>query len=180
MNSILYLISDEYIQYLNKKDPTVMLNKTALERTYHRKYIGIIKELNNHKYFVPLSSPKDNDYVLVNNKKQIKKDNFTTIFIKNKNVLYGKLKFNCMIPVPKTEISKYDLNDEGDLKYKILVFNEIEFLRANREKIEKKAINLYEAKTSSKVIPDKKQNILRYTVDFKSLEKYCDEWNCSC
>ncbi len=50
-------ISDEYIKYLQNSEPHVMSNKID-ERTYHRKYIGIIEELNGFKYFVPLSSPK--------------------------------------------------------------------------------------------------------------------------
>ena len=44
-------ISDEYIKYLQNSEPHVMSNKID-ERTYHRKYIGIIEELNGFKYFV--------------------------------------------------------------------------------------------------------------------------------
>ena len=55
------LITDEYIDYLRKTEPRVMSNKAG-ERIYHRKYLGIIEELNGHKYFIPLSSPKPKDY----------------------------------------------------------------------------------------------------------------------
>lgn len=44
------LITDEYIDYLRKTEPRVMSNKAG-ERVYHRKYLGIIQELNGHKYF---------------------------------------------------------------------------------------------------------------------------------
>ncbi|MBQ9205453.1 MAG: type III toxin-antitoxin system ToxN/AbiQ family toxin [Treponema sp.] len=42
-------ITDEYIAYLQKTEPKVMSNKQN-ERTYHRKYIGIIEELGGFKY----------------------------------------------------------------------------------------------------------------------------------
>ena len=56
-----YTITDEYIDYLSKKNPHVMSNKLET-RTYHRKYVGILTEINGFKYFVPMSSPKDKDY----------------------------------------------------------------------------------------------------------------------
>mgnify|MGYP003338948517 FL=1 len=56
------IISDEYIDYLHKLEPKVMLNKEKIERTYHRKYLGLIQKINGHKYFIPLSSPKPKDY----------------------------------------------------------------------------------------------------------------------
>ena len=37
-------ITDEYIQYLQKAEPHVMSNKID-ERTYHRKYVGIVEKL---------------------------------------------------------------------------------------------------------------------------------------
>ena len=51
------LITDEYIDYLRKTEPRVMSNKAG-ERIYHRKYLGIIEELNGHKYFVRQNSEK--------------------------------------------------------------------------------------------------------------------------
>ncbi len=43
--NIFYIVSDEYIAYLSKSESRVMKNKPE-ERTYHRKYVGIITELN--------------------------------------------------------------------------------------------------------------------------------------
>lgn len=37
-------ITDEYVQYLQKAEPHVMSNKID-ERTYHRKYVGIVEKL---------------------------------------------------------------------------------------------------------------------------------------
>ena len=45
------LITDEYIDYLRKTEPRVMSNKAG-ERIYHRKYLGIIEELDSVKVFL--------------------------------------------------------------------------------------------------------------------------------
>lgn len=162
-------ITDEYISYLRKAEPRVMSNKQN-ERTYHRKYIGIIEELGGFKYFVPLSLPKPRDY-LPNG--TIRKDSLTTIYIKDSKNLFAKLRFNNMIPVPESEIINFDLNDEGDLRYKLIVYNELYFLRQNGSKIEKTAKNLYNAKKNQSNEPDYKQAILSVTVDFAKLEALC-------
>ena len=60
-DNIFYIVSDEYVEYLLKIENHVMQNKPQ-ERTYHRKYVGILTEINGFKYFVPMSSPKDKDY----------------------------------------------------------------------------------------------------------------------
>ncbi|MCR5612918.1 type III toxin-antitoxin system ToxN/AbiQ family toxin [Treponema sp.] len=162
-------ITDEYISYLRKIEPRVMSNKQN-ERTYHRKYIGIIEELNGFKYFVPLSSPKQKDYT---ENGTIRKDSLTTIYIKDKKNLFASLKFNNMIPVPEHEIINFDLNDEGDFKYKLIVYNELYFIRQNSAKIEKTAHNLYNAKKNQKNESEYKQAVLNVTLDFEQLEQLC-------
>ena len=161
-------ITDEYIQYLQKAEPHVMSNKID-ERTYHRKYVGIVEELNGFKYFVPLSSPKTKDY----ENGKIRKDSLITIYIKDSKNLFATLRFNNMIPVPESEIINFNLNDEGDLKYKLIVFNELYFIRQNSTKIEKTASNLYKAKVNQSKEPAFKQPILNVTLDFLKLEELC-------
>ena len=48
-DNIFYTVSDEYISYLLKIDNHVMQNKPE-ERTYHRKYVGILTQINDYKY----------------------------------------------------------------------------------------------------------------------------------
>lgn len=60
-DSIFFIVSYDYIDYLLKIENHVMKNKPE-ERTYHRKYVGILTEINGFKYFVPMSSPKNKDY----------------------------------------------------------------------------------------------------------------------
>ncbi len=164
-----YTITDEYIDYLSKKNPHVMSNKLET-RTYHRKYVGLVTELNGHKYFVPMSSPKDVDY-LPNG--EIKKDSLIKIYMRSKKVLYGTIRFNYMIPVPPSELQKVTVNTEGDLKYKVLMQSEYFFINANRDKIEKTAVRLHKMRTTYN--PDLNKNkLMEITLDFITLEKMCD------
>ena len=166
-----YTITDEYIDYLSKENPHVMSNKQET-RIYHRKYIGLVTELKGHKYFVPMSSPKDIDF-LPNG--EIKKDSLIKIYMHSKKVLYGTIRFNYMIPVPASELEEVTVNDEGDFKYKILMQSEYFFINANREKIEKTAVRLYKMRTTYD--PSKNKNkLMEITLDFTSLEKMCDEY----
>ena len=164
---LFYIVSDRYISYLQKSEPRVMSNKEGV-RTYHRKYLGVITQLNGFNYYIPLSSPKEKDY---NKAGKIKQDSAITIYIRNKDKLYGTLRFNSMIPVPETEIIKYDLNDEGDLRYKMLVLNELYFVRSNVARIEKTAKDLYEQKLAQDSEAASQNHNLFLTLDFKQLEQ---------
>ena len=168
------IISDKYIAYLRKTEPQVMMNKELPERTYHRKYLGLIQDINGHKFFIPMSSPKDKDFDSRTGK--IKKDSIITIYMRSSQKLYGTLRFNNMIPVPESEIVAYDLNDEGDLKYKMLVLNELYFVRANQQKIEKTALNLYKAKLSKNNQNPGLEKLLKIVLDFENLEHLCDSF----
>ncbi|MBP5438231.1 MAG: type III toxin-antitoxin system ToxN/AbiQ family toxin [Treponema sp.] len=163
------VISDKYIEYLRKTETRVMSNK-ADSRIYHRKYLGIIEKLNSFNYFIPLSSPKQKDYT---QNGKIKNDSLITIYIKDSKRLYGTLRFNNMIPVPESEIENYDLNDEGDFKYKLIVFNELYFVRQNKDKIERTAKNLYEAKKNQEKKSNGQKPLLEMTLDFTLLESLC-------
>ena len=168
-NKQFVIISDKYIEYLGKSETRVMSNKVG-SRIYHRKYLGIIEKLNGFNYFIPLSSPKQKDY-LQNGK--IKNDSLITIYMKDSKRLYGTLRFNNMIPVPVSEIINYDLNAKGDLKYKLIIFNELYFVRQNKDKIEHTAKNLYEAKNNQDNQPDAQKPLLKMTLDFAQLEDLC-------
>lgn len=167
-NNVFYIVSDEYIAYLLKIESHVMANKPD-ERTYHRKYVGIITELNGFKYFVPMSSPKNKDY----ENGKIKKNNLTTIYMKSKDKLYGTLRFNCMIPVPESELSEYKINDEGDFSYKMLMLAEYNFCKDNREKIEKTAKNLYEKKLN---MNETEFPVGKIVIDFRKVEEGCKNY----
>ena len=86
-----------------------------------------------------------------------KADSLITFYMKDYRRLYGTLCFNNMIPVPDSEIINYDLNDEGNLKYKLLVFNELYFVRQNKNLINQQ--NIFNEQIE-KYLPDGKIAIL--------------------
>ncbi len=49
--------------------------------------------------------------------------------MRSKEKLYGTLRFNCMIPVPGSELSEYKINDKGDFNYKTLMLAEYNFFK---------------------------------------------------
>jgi protein AbiQ len=117
----IYSITDEYINYLRVAEPNVYSNKQD-NRTHTRKYIGTVLEINNMKYFIPMSSPKDSDYQKAGNSLVIKKSIVPIIRIIEKSngikQLKGTLRISHMIPVPESELELYDLDNELDTDYK--------------------------------------------------------------
>ncbi len=64
----IYSVSDTYISYLRESDPNVYSNKES-NRTHTRKYVGIVLNINDYHYFIPLSSPKESDYQIAGENK---------------------------------------------------------------------------------------------------------------
>ena len=112
----LYSVSNEYISYLRNKFPRVYSNKENA-RIHTRKYLGAVIELGLHKYYIPLSSPKEkHDYFVVDGKRTIRKDSLIVMRIvsgagENKE-LKGTLQIGTMIPVPDDAIELYDVEGE--------------------------------------------------------------------
>lgn len=57
----LYSVSDDYVEWLRKDFPNVYSNKIN-SRTHTRKYLGVVLQIGQYLYYVPMSSPKDSDY----------------------------------------------------------------------------------------------------------------------
>ena len=171
----IYSVSDKYIEYLRENEANVYSNKID-NRTHTRKYIGTVLEINNHKYFVPMSSPKDSDYQVAGDNKVIKKSIVPIIRMteKNKGVkeLKGTLRISHMIPVPDSELILYDLDNEKDTDYKALVQSEAIFIRKHSSKIESNAKLMYKQKVSN----DETAGYVKAALDFLKLEKLCDEY----
>ena len=74
----LYSVSDTYIEYLRNVFPNVYSNKLTM-RVHTRKYVGTVIQIENFKYYIPLSSPKESDYKNVGNKRVIRKSIVTIV-----------------------------------------------------------------------------------------------------
>ena len=137
----LYTIETKYIDYLRtySKLANVFDNKDD-DRSHVRKQLGIVLEIGEYKYYVPLSSPKDSDYLEIDDVKTIRKSIIPIIrIIVKENTgnleLKGTLKFSNMIPVPDDMITYYDISKETDKDYKALVEKEYDFIRKNQKLI---------------------------------------------
>lgn len=142
----LYEISDEYTNYMEQYFRSTMLENKEEIRIHTRKYVGVVIEINNFKYFAPLSSPKDSDYIdgRIRNSSSI-----VLRMIKNYStnpILLGTIKLNNMILVPDSEISLYDYNNETDHRYKILIQDEFNWINHNIARIRRTAQSLYISK----------------------------------
>ena len=172
----LYSISDEYISYLRKKYPRVYSNKEDA-RVHTRKYLGTVVDVGPHKYYIPLSSPKEkHDYVMVNGKKTIRKDSLIVMRIVSgkgeDKELKGTLQIGTMIPVPDTAIELYDVESETDQAYKDLINEEIIYIRKHEKAIIKNARVLYSKRKSGV-----ENRVVQSCLDFKALEIECEKWN---
>ena len=166
----LYSVSDKYINYLIQFDDKIYDNKEEI-RTHERKYLGVVLTVNEFNYYIPMSSPKNSDYIDIS-KKIIRKDTKTIIRIYEGNRLYGTLRISNMIPVPITELEPYMVSNETDLKYKEVILGELRYINNNSNRIIKYAKTVYNQKIKNMDI-----GYIKNTVDFKLLEEKLKEWN---
>ena len=178
----IYSISDKYIGFLrNDKRLYNVYDNKENERKHTRKYIGFVFEINEFKYFVPLSSPKDTDYIKTGNKRYIRR-NVPTIWriIDKKGLLIGTIRFCGMVPVPDSELELYNLHSEKDSAYKDLIINQMGFITKNQGAIIKNAKFLYQQKCNEEVLLSKgiqSPSYLAGAVDYKYAEQKCLEYN---
>lgn len=151
-NIRIYEIKSEYVKYLGNYQKHIFSQSNGKER---RKYIGIVLEINDMKYFAPLSSYKDKH----------KKMRETVDFIKIKE--YAVINLNNMIPVPADQIIELDINKEKDLSYRYLLQAESREVNRQKSRIRKNAEIVY----SHKLHNGNMTALAKRTNDFVLLEK---------
>ena len=165
----IYEIDKEYINYLHSFDNKVE-NSTAEHYKFSRKYLGIVLTVENFKYFAPLSSTKSYKDYFPDGKIRPSVVPLIRMTKLNKDgslSLIGKIQLNNMIPIADDKlISIYDLNNEKDIKYKYMVFNQINFINKNKKLITKNANIIYNNKIKNLDI-----GYVKNSVDFKLLEE---------
>lgn len=129
-----------------------------------RPFIGILLEINDIKYFAPLSSPKEK-YLKMKSKLD---------FLRIDGGKLGAINFNNMIPVKDYNIIKLDLDNDvfndSERKYIKLLKEQIYWLNRNNEKLYSRAILLYDSYNEG--ILDEK--IADRCCNFKLLEEKCE------
>lgn len=122
-----YHIQDDYILFLRQYDSKVAENKNQT-----RPYVGVVLEINSIKYYAPFSSPKPKHKKMKNSKD----------FRKINNGIYGAINFNNMIPVLDEVLIEIDIANIQDVKYRRLLQNQYNFIKADEKGILKTAENL--------------------------------------
>jgi len=150
-----YIVSDSYIDFLKKID-----NKVPNNDQGNRAFIGVLLEINAHKYFAPLTSYKP------------KQDNIKTsapTVMKlhergNPANKLGMIQINNMIPVIDSEIQLLDIENQPE-PYRSMLYKQYEFIKTKVIEIQNKATRLYA------LVVDKKQDFYcKISCDFQSLE----------
>lgn len=94
---ILVTVNSQYCNYLRMFDDRVSYNAGDKEL---RPFVGVLLEINDCKYFAPLSSPKP---------KHLKMKNQIDFYKIDEGKL-GAINFNNMIPIPDNEYEYIDTN----------------------------------------------------------------------
>ena len=92
-----YVVDKKYVNYLKKFDEKV---ENVEYKNNLKPYIGIIINIENFNYYVPISSPKEKHYKM--------KENLDLIKIKQKDKILGILNLNNMIPIADECICKLE------------------------------------------------------------------------
>ena len=156
-----YTIDFDYTNYLYTIDNQVYFNPNYINET--KPYIGIIVNVKNLKYFIPLTSAKTK-----HSKQRLKTNNYIAIFetvditTNKKGAIYKQmpnsttekyhllsvLDIRKMIPVPKNCYQKIDI-PSLDIKQQYLLFKELSFCKQYQKEIIARVNKLY-SKTEKK------------------------------
>lgn len=122
---------------------------------------GIVLDINSHKYFAPLNSPKAIHKKYSEN---------PTIMYLGENKEFGIIRFNNMIPVLSSDVKLINV-DDVDWKYRLMLNSQHRYIQRYSEKVKKKASLLY------KLVVYKKDTFLKeICLDFKLLEEKCKDY----
>ncbi len=130
-----YTVDISYVDFLKKAEQ----EKRGFSRVPNMEYgdkhkpkflCGIVLQVNNTDYYVPVTSYK-----------QKKPDNFL-IKADNEQIV-GSLRFNYMFPVPKVFVAVRRISSEPDRAYRALLSQELRYCIKNQETIQRLAERTY-------------------------------------
>lgn len=164
----LYKVDMKYIRNLHRIDDKV-LSVSPQTGKENRVFVGIVLVCGNHKYCIPLSSPKQK------HEKMKGSMDFSKIEVDGK--LLGVLNFNLMIPIEENQLQIIDTiihkRDRENIKiYKQLCQQELKWCRDNSEIVCNKANVLYRKYVSGEEFTGKTR-----CLNFPKLEQECLRYN---
>ena len=155
-----YTVDLNYVNFLKSAE----LKKRGFSRVPNMDYgkqrkpkflCGIVLQINNQDYYVPVSSYKEK-----------KPDNFL-ICAANGDVI-SSLRFNYMFPVPKELITERRIDTEPDRAYRALLSQELQYCIKNENDIRQLAERTYK-----RVLLGKNPGLVANSCDFSLLEEQC-------
>lgn len=160
-----YLVEKEYVNYLHSFDERV---ENIEYKDRMKPYIGIILEINDFKYYVPVSSAKEKYYKM--------KNGIDLYKIENNDRILGVLNINNMIPIKEEVIKRLNYkyieqyrkfaNKEDRDKYIKLLSKELKMINSEYQKITNSAYELY-----NYVIINPHSSVAKRSCNFKLLEE---------
>ena len=190
----IYNVNPKYIDYLRSFPELehVYTHKYSSSDNGGRKYIGVVIENNNFKYFVPLhkgsKQEKSKSIVYFNTEgiRKIKRSKFDIYMIsqdtKGNETLEQVLKCVAMIPIDERDLIKYSIKDEPKEKIRINFQNLHNWLKieSNKNQIIKRCKWIYKIKVSklNKTLSLKNQNYIDadYWLPYPFMEEKLKEW----
>ena len=171
------VLSKKYVEYLQRYDSLVQ--NIDYGDNEIKPYIGIVLQINNFNYYVPISSAKEKHYKM--------KEGKDFIIIKEHSKILGILNLNNMIPVLLSEASALKYNSINNYRkfkdkkeryeYISLLDKEMKIINARIKEICTKARKLYDEKNNN---PNSR--LSKRCCNFKLLEeksiKYLKTKNC--
>ena len=156
----LYEVNPKYIDYLVPHAQHLFRNKQSEQRN-ERKYVGIVLNINDMKYFAPLSSFKPKHERMKNGLDFLKVGNYAVININN------------MFPVPDGEYIYVDIPKVKDLQYRKLLMTEYRIIRKMQDKIKNNAREVYKHKINK----GNTTALAKRCNNFLMLEEKCREYS---
>lgn len=166
-----YVVNKEYVTHLHKYDNKV---ENIDYKNKIKPYIGIVLNINNYEYYVPISSAKQKYYKLRNQIDLYK--------IEREEEILGVLNINNMIPIREdlVERLKYDeIEKYREFKSSYEKQQYIELLEIELKLINKKQIEIMEnaRKLYYLVIKYPMSKLAKRSCDFKKLEDLLNNYN---
>jgi protein AbiQ len=158
-----YTVDLDYINYLKRSEHEKRGFSRVPNMEYGEKHkpkflCGVVLQVNNTDYYVPVTSYK-----------QQQPDNF---LIKADNgEVVSSLRFNYMFPVPNSLIAVRSIANEPDRAYRSLLSQEMQYCIKNQDQIQHLAERTYK-----RVLLGKNQGLVNNSCDFPLLEQKCLEY----
>lgn len=165
-----YRIDYNYTDYLRQFQQNVQANNIDNHNTA---WIGVLVEINGYKYFIPLTSDKNNKQ-----KNSMISHRIDIDSSENASLLdyLGAILFYNMIPVPEGCYEKIDFESQDlPMHYRTLLVNQYTWINImdNKKTIMNKAVSL---RNNRYTTDGRKQLFELMCLDFELLERKCDDY----